>query len=762
MCCNERMFAMSLEAEAVRVEDATADNAAGLLFADRPLTDPKDDVLGYAEFAENLAKAIVDMAGKDGLVIGLHGPWGSGKSTVLNFVEHYLQQPAHKGKVLVVRFNPWWFSGSDAVLWRFFEALSACIERSWGKRARKKLGAALEEYAAAVAPAAVSIPEAGKAAEAACKGLGWLGRRLSGRHLDPQSRRDAICKALLGQAQRVVVLIDELDRLTASEIREVFRVVRSVADFPNTIYLLAFDRGIVCEALKGVQAGAGEDYLEKVVQVPFDLPAVDSEALHRLLSAGLQTVLGETPPKRWDRTEWAGLLHDHVAHFIGTPRDVNRYLNSVRLAWSLVPDEVHPLDLLGVEALRVFGPPAYELVKANKDLFVGHAMDDQPATRAKCDEILKLIERPDEKEAVRGLLERLFPKVRAAYSNRRFAPDYEFRWRRELRVRSADIFDVYFRLTLAPGAISDAEIQALLERAWDPEAFGEALLAFGRQPVPAGRGTRVSSVLDRLRDYASELSPDQGKAVLRALFQVGDALCIPDDKRGWLESGNDDLMLGILARITGQAESQTERGQLLLEAMAKGRSLYMITYLVYLLGLEHGVGTTEAREPPEGRTVNGQDLQHLTGVALTKIEAAAKDGALASVPGLIFVLASWDDWGGGDAMRTWVAHTTREEEGFASLLTQCGGWTHVGGETDGASRSYRTLTLTGLRKFLPDLRTARDRARNLLNEQPSWLTDEHREILELLGAKTDEEIAAAEAEPNRREDAAPTTDEPAG
>jgi predicted KAP-like P-loop ATPase len=60
---------------------------------DRPGANPeRDDQLGYAPFAKNLAQAIARITPTDGLVLALYGPWGSGKSTVLNFVESYLQR----------------------------------------------------------------------------------------------------------------------------------------------------------------------------------------------------------------------------------------------------------------------------------------------------------------------------------------------------------------------------------------------------------------------------------------------------------------------------------------------------------------------------------------------------------------------------------------------------------------------------------------------------------------------------------------------
>ena len=84
-----------------------------VLSADNPLKDPKDDRLGYAPFARNLAESICRMAPPEGFVIAVYGPWGSGKSTLLNFLIYYLEQKSEDVQPIIVPFNPWWFSGQE-------------------------------------------------------------------------------------------------------------------------------------------------------------------------------------------------------------------------------------------------------------------------------------------------------------------------------------------------------------------------------------------------------------------------------------------------------------------------------------------------------------------------------------------------------------------------------------------------------------------------------------------------------------------------
>ena len=68
-----------------------------------------------------------------------------------------------------------------------------------------------------------------------------------------------IIKKLKDEKIKIIVSIDDIDRLSDEEIVAVFQLVKSLADFPNTIYVLAFDYDVVVRALGKVQHGDGKE-----------------------------------------------------------------------------------------------------------------------------------------------------------------------------------------------------------------------------------------------------------------------------------------------------------------------------------------------------------------------------------------------------------------------------------------------------------------------------------------------------------------------
>ena len=108
---------------------------------------------------------------------------------------------------------------------------------------------------------------------------------------DVAYRKREVERTLLEFDCKILVVIDDIDRLSNEQIRLVFQLVNAVAGFPNTIYLLSFDKDIVSRALEDVQGCNGQEYLEKIIQVPFDVPPVDISRLYNVLFEKLDSII---------------------------------------------------------------------------------------------------------------------------------------------------------------------------------------------------------------------------------------------------------------------------------------------------------------------------------------------------------------------------------------------------------------------------------------------------------------------------------------
>ena len=220
------------------------------LSGDRPKEHLADDRLGYANFARSLARSIAGLAPTEGIVLAVNGAWGSGKTTAVNMIVEALadlQKAAPSGREIVpIRFNPWWFSEQEDLIKAFFAELSGSLD----KKVSEKVGEGFRKLARRVGSSKELvvaglglIPGAAVAKDLAGAALGAVGA-LAGDNHSLSQLRDELSEALRGQEKRILVIIDDVDRLPADEVRQIFRLVKSVADLPNVIHLLIFDQEI--------------------------------------------------------------------------------------------------------------------------------------------------------------------------------------------------------------------------------------------------------------------------------------------------------------------------------------------------------------------------------------------------------------------------------------------------------------------------------------------------------------------------------------
>ena len=107
--------------------------------------------------------------------------------------------------------------------------------------------------------------------------------------------REKIEEGLSEINEKIIIVIDDIDRLINSQIRDIFQLVKQLADFPNVIYILVMDREVVCRALNEVQKIDGEEYLEKIIQVPFEIPELRKARLNTIFFNKIEQIISDLP-----------------------------------------------------------------------------------------------------------------------------------------------------------------------------------------------------------------------------------------------------------------------------------------------------------------------------------------------------------------------------------------------------------------------------------------------------------------------------------
>ncbi|UUZ59464.1 KAP family P-loop NTPase fold protein [Nocardioides sp. B-3] len=334
--------------------------AEALPFGDHPIDDVSMDVLNRSPLAVALAEELESVDASKGLVAAITGRWGSGKTSLMNLTAVRLRA---NESVRVVEFNPWLFSGVDELATIFLSELAAQLEdvESRGAQARR-MGA---EVAQAVADYSGALSLAGFRAR-----RGWRTGLSSGiseccraprGDTSLHARRATAMKALAQLDGRVVVPVDDIDRLNPTEIRHLFRTVRLTASFPNVVYLLCLDRQVVESALSE-EGFSGRAYLDKILTITVDVPNPHPGPFRRAFLHSLQGVADSHVTGPFDPDHFARLLRELLDPLMVTMRDAKRVLASLPVTLRLIEDELALTDVIGLEALRTLAPELHALL----------------------------------------------------------------------------------------------------------------------------------------------------------------------------------------------------------------------------------------------------------------------------------------------------------------------------------------------------------------------------------------------------------------
>ena len=391
-------------------------SSPGYLDADRPIEHRGQDRLGRRDLAQAIARQIRKVPAENGFTIAVAGEWGSGKTSLLNMVVEVLTDNDHSATVL--HFNPWLFRGAADLVPRFFSELSAQLRLKNNQRL-KEVASAFSQLGEVLAPLS-PVPGTGVAARI----LSVLTKSTKERQ-SLFAQRDHLRKALEKSTSRVVVLVDDIDRLEPHETREVMRLIRLTSDLPNVVFLLAYDRRQVAKSLStNSEDTEGQGYLDKIIQISYDLPAIREPVLADVFFHWLNDVIQAYPVPQLDRDVWGRVFYGIVKPLLGNLRDVKRYMYSLPVTLEAVGQEVALADLLGLEALRILRPSLFEELRARPEFLV-HSHSPTKALKSSAEQQNEtkeglstiLVDAGTDRQVMESVLEILFPVTQGLLNN---------------------------------------------------------------------------------------------------------------------------------------------------------------------------------------------------------------------------------------------------------------------------------------------------------------------------------------------------------
>lgn len=524
---------------------------ADTAWTDEALRSGKHDTLGRLPYAQRAAELVhTTHSFESSAVFGLSGPWGSGKTSLVNMIVEELQG-AH-AKWAVARFTPWATSDVSGLLAEFYSSLAEALPKKKGQQVRR----ALAVTASVAAPAANLIPIAGSAAAE--------GVRLAGDALAKSpSWQVAFSKASeeLKELQKpILVVVDDIDRLHGDELLALLKVVRLLGRFDGVQYLLAYDdetlyRSMTASSAVNPHDGSAERFMEKIVQYPLFVPPLLRHQQISRLNVGLTRVSRGTVDDGSSDRRLSGLV-DCFTDLLTTPRAIDRYFAQLQHHIPLLPpDEVDDEDVQLLTLIRVSFPALFNSIpRYRRELVSGHTGEMRVEAKSfeyepfDIEPLLGVV--PAERRgAARELLVSLFPKVRTKGQLSVHGS------RRRQSVQHEEYFDRYFAMGILDHDVSDATVEAAVTAATAGDAAPLVRLLVGTPDKFR------SLVLGKCLNPTNQPTTDAGRIQLAEVL-TGIANDLPSDDNAPF-SDQDQLLAwigGLLVGLDDETPSETVQG----------------------------------------------------------------------------------------------------------------------------------------------------------------------------------------------------------
>ena len=689
---------------------------------DRPKEAISEDELDRADFAKNIAETIINYSKSDNqepLIIGLYGPWGYGKTTVLNFIKKHIKK--YKNEVNntdrqyfpdVVHFDTWIFANQEELISRFLKwlikELKGIDPEDRYKGAIKKaelllnfiesvdpnnLGNIIKNIAIVLTLAGGSLYVAnladikiltseliatlspililvGAISSIARK---WLARKIKNmekelsENLTLAKLRESLRNELNGLDNKLVICIDELDRLNEEEIKCVFQLVKATFNMHNLIFILAFDKEKVGKLIS-IKSNDdylldGRDYIDKIVQLPISIPMPDKRKMGEFFDKHVNRSIKFIAQEKWDNNWWQDIYNSGLGSILlrdGNPRRIIRNFNSIIENLYPIKNEVNAVDFIAIMTIQMFYPEIYEYISCYKNLFIELEGRDIvtlsdlifEGEKAK-EEINKLLDNVDDN--AQNVIRKLFPKMENYLPDGRtisFYPKTKYDWTVNRRICSSDYFDFYFALKIPEGEKSINEVYSFINYDGSVDGFENMLSKHLKDGY-------LPRFLDILNKHSETIPLGNSFHLIISILNISEEF--PDEYMNY--SINPYEYVTEIATTLIRRRGKNMGPDTLINVIRESNSIYIPLKIID--GLENAKSENRLSQT----VFNEKQLEFLKSIIIQKIENLFDENNLINKKRIGFIIDRWHLWSENkNRLETFIDQIVNDIDSLIKLL----------------------------------------------------------------------------------------------
>lgn len=316
-------------------------------------SESQKDLLGRKGLINLLYTSIVSSNSNSSFVIGVQGKWGSGKTTLLNLTKQMIRKN-NPNVIVIDEFDPWVFGSQESLLVGLYDEIL------------KKLGIGYNSFSSK--SMVKKIQEAVTSKYEVTGIINDLVTTETNSVVAVKNLKNKIEVLLQQMNKSIVFFIDNIDRADSNNVIFLFKLIGTVFNLPNIVYVLAYDANRINNIFSD-EALINPKYIEKIIQQEICIPEIESECAENLEFATLERVLsyyGVTEDEMKKYSTIAKTISQEVKEL----RQFKRLLNSAFATTFFYENDLYKPYLLAMETIRFMEPGLYESIRKNSIFFV--------------------------------------------------------------------------------------------------------------------------------------------------------------------------------------------------------------------------------------------------------------------------------------------------------------------------------------------------------------------------------------------------------
>ncbi len=337
-----------------------------LILNDWPIECKEDDIFDLDEEASKLANAIGGLDKKKTWSLAVTAPWGLGKTSFLKLLLRHIEDTKD---FEVVYFFPRNSKSVETIQEDFFSII-ACVLSKYDHRCSHTM----KDYMASLQ---------------LIDNRGVVEKLVDFYHIwNKVSLKETIKQTFSSLKKRVLVLIDDFDRLSKDEILEVLKLIDSNAAFTNLVFLTAYDKQQVNKLLGDTSNTADACFVDKFFNLEFSIPSRPYSYISKYIEDNLCELLDASEDEKMAIQQTINKRNSTFKEYIPTLRDAKRYINQFVLDFMHVRGDVMIDEFLLIQLVKYRYPELYKEVyrakyfgeesKDGEQLFLAKALDPKP------------------------------------------------------------------------------------------------------------------------------------------------------------------------------------------------------------------------------------------------------------------------------------------------------------------------------------------------------------------------------------------------